>query len=212
MAILPIQELWPTQDGGKWKVALHRYWEFIQPKNLELEREMDRLEREVVRKMSPDEWFSFLENKYFRWKYTAANRYATTTSHLKHKGGTDDGRLELYQIKSQILDINPENICASIALATRIPGLGVAGASGLLALLYPESFGTVDQFVVRALREIPSLPEASAIAHMKPEGLQPKDGAVLIQIMRGQALHLTNALGEKWRPRDVDKVLWTYGR
>ena len=86
---------------------------------------------------------------------------------------------------------------------------GTAGASGLLALLYPEAFGTVDQFIVKALREIPDLPEAAAIARMKPEGLKPRDGEVLVQIMRRYAKVLTNSLGKTWRPRDVDKVLWT---
>jgi hypothetical protein len=213
MRIPLIRELWFTRDVLEWDTALKRYWELIRCENILLEQDMERLDRERIRRMSPDEWFVFLRDKYFRWKYTAPNRYATTTSVLNRKGETDAGRQELYRLKSQILEINPGNIHDSIALITKGRlGLGTAGASGLLALLYPETFGTVDQFVVKALREIPNLPESAAITRMKPEGLTPRDGEILIQILRRHAGVLTNALGKTWRPRDVDKVLWTYGR
>ncbi len=56
------------------------------------------------------------------------------------------------------------------------------------------------------------LPEKAAIAKMNPESLTSRDGEILIQIMRRHAVSLTDALGTPWRPRDVDKVLWTYGR
>ena len=211
MRIPPIHELWFCYEAVVWNAALQRYWALIQPRNVALEQAMERLDRERIRLMSPDEWFAFLHDEYFRWKYTAPNRYATTTSFLRRKGETQAGRQELHQIRAKILDINPANIRASIDIA-KLPGLGTAGVSGLLALLYPEAFGTVDQFVVKALREVPDLPEASAIARMKPEGLTSRDGEVLIDIMRRHAVVLTDALGTQWRPRDVDKVLWTYGR
>ena len=211
MRIPAIHELWFSHDAAEWNAALHRYWALIQPRNVALEEAMERLDRERIRQMSPDEWFAFLHDEYFRWKYTAANRYATTTSKLKQKAGTQAGRQELHRIREKILAINPANIRASIDIA-KLPGLGTAGVSGLLALLYPEAFGTVDQFVVKALREIPDLPEASALARMNPEGLTSRDGEVLINIMRRHAVVLTHALGAPWRPRDVDKVLWTYGR
>jgi hypothetical protein len=212
MRIPPIHELWFSRDASEWNAALKRYWDLIRCENVALEQEMERLNRERIRQMSPDEWFTFLHDEYFRWKYTAPNRYATTTFWLKRKGGTETGSHELHRIKVQILDINPENIRDSISVVSRVPGLGTAGASGLLALLYPEAFGTVDQFVVKALRKIPNLPERVAIDRIKPEGLNPRDGEVLVQIMRRHAKVLTNTLGKTWRPRDVDKVLWTYGR
>lgn len=211
MHILPVHKLWFSRNAGDWKAALDRYWALIQPRNLTLEQAMEHLDRERIRQLSPDEWFAFLHNDYYRWKYTAANRYATTTSKLKQKAATQAGRQELHQIKVKILEINPAHIRASIVTA-KLPGLGTAGVSGLLALLYPDSFGTVDQFVVKALREVPDLPEAAAITRMKPEGLTPKDGEILVGIMRRQAAVLTDELGTSWRPRDVDKVLWTYGR
>ncbi len=212
MDILPICELWFSNDAAEWNAALHRYWDAASvSRNVALEQSMERLDRERIRQMSPDEWFEFLHDEYFRWKYTAANRYATTTSFLRRKGGTQVGRQELHQIRANILDINPANIRAAIDI-TKLPGLGTAGVSGLLSLLYPEAFGTVDQFVVKALREVLNLQEASAIARMNPEGLTSRDGEILIKIMRRQSVVLTHSLGALWRPRDVDKVLWTYGR
>jgi hypothetical protein len=44
---------------------------------------------------------------------------------------------------------------------------------------------------------------------MKPEGLTPRDGTVIIDILRRKAQAL-NALfgGTVWTPRKVDKVCW----
>jgi hypothetical protein len=96
--------------------------------------------------------------------------------------------------------------------AQRIKGLGIAGASGLLALLCPEKFGTVDQFLVKALQDVEGLPEAALIQRMKPGNLLPDDGFTLISILRDKAKKLSAALGTTWTPRMLDKVLWTYGR
>ncbi len=209
---IPIHELWVSNDASQWNAALQRYWELVKPEKVPIERAMERFDRQCIRQMSAEEWFSFLRDDYFRWKYTAPNRYATTTAALNRKCATQDGRNALDQIRGQILDLRPEQIRESLKIVSRIPGLGIAGASGLLAILYPEEFGTVDQFVVKALREVSSLPEASAINCMNPESLKLTDGEVLIEIMRRHANFLTKALSQIWRPRDVDKVLWTYGR
>src|SRR5713226_632538 len=145
---IDVADLWRSPDPCVWEHALDRYWDFVLPRNLKLEQTMDALDLGSLRRLDAAEWFAFLHDEYFRWKYTAANRYATTTSVLRRKGGTQTGRQELHQIRAKILDINPANIRASIDIA-KLPGLGTAGVSGLLALLYPEAFGTVDQFAVK---------------------------------------------------------------
>ena len=48
--------------------------------------------------------------------------------------------------------LDPSDVGAALQTALAIRGLGTAGASGLLALLYPRDLTTVDQFVVKALR------------------------------------------------------------
>jgi hypothetical protein len=118
----------------------------------------------------------------------------------------------LHRIKQKLLTVERSQIAEAIETAKQIPGLGTAGASGLLAVLYPTLFGTVDQFAVKALHAIPNLPDAELIAQMKPEDLTTLNAVVLVRIMRRQAKLLSDALGSPWTPRAVDKILWTYWR
>jgi hypothetical protein len=112
-----------------------------------------------------------------------------------------------------LLTLDTEDIRAGLDAAKAIHGLGTAGASGLLALMYPQEFGTVDQFIVKALREVNGLPEVRALARMSPESLTVEDGVLLIRILRRKAAELHLLLrSADWTPRKVDKVLWTYGR
>ena len=57
-------------------------------------------------------------------------------------------------------------------ITIQIHGLGTAGVSGLLAVLFPEHYGTIDQFVVYALRKL-ELPEQSVLEKMNPEKMLP---------------------------------------
>ncbi len=173
---------------------------------------MEVLDVERLRSLNADQWFAFLHDEYFRWKYTAPNRYSTTTRTLCRKAGDETGRQTLVRSRDQLLGINAsDSIRRSIETASAIPGLGTAGASGLLALMYPMAFGTVDQFVVKALRAIPEFASDAAIAKMNPDGLTAADGELLVLIMRRKAAALTEGLRESWTPRMIDKVLWTYG-
>ena len=92
-------------------------------------------------------------------------------------------------------------------------GLGTAGASGLLAILFPGFFGTVDQFVVKSLLAVEGLSERGTIEKMKPTFLSIDDGVVLISIMRKQAKNLNRLFSTNiWTPRKIDMVLWSVGR
>lgn len=70
---------------------------------------------------------------------------------------------------------------------TEIHGIGIASARGLLSILFPEYFGTVDQFTVEQLREIPLIFHKDNIAKKNPDSLKIKAGVVLINIMREKA-------------------------
>jgi hypothetical protein len=205
-------ELWNTNDPDLWQNALNRYWTFVKPSNLELERDMDQLDAETVRAMNPRAWFTFLLEKYFRWKFTAPNRYASTTKLLRTYAANNE-LPALHAIKERLFALDKDNIQQCLAVACSIRGLGTAGASGLLAVLFPASFGTVDQFAVKALAKIPELPERDLIEAMSPESLKLSEGTILIRIMRRKAdeLNRTSPLLE-WTPRKVDMVLWTCGR
>lgn len=205
-------ELWHSNDPGLWEKALDRYWALIRPANLELEQAMEKLDLDRIRALDRQAWYDFLHDEYFRWKYTAANRYATTTRSLQQY--LDKGKLsELFRIKESLLQFDSKNLAEGLAIASQIKGLGTAGASGLLALMYPQIFATVDQFVVKALRTIGGLPEAAMLSEMNPMSLTTQDGVTLIRIMARKAKENNRAFGATdWTARKIDKVLWTYGR
>ena len=207
-----IEQLWHSSDASKWQGALDRYWKYIQPTHFELEREMDTLQPDDVRYLDADQWYEWLLKKYFCWKYTAANRYATTTGHLKRQA-TDPGLHRLLTIRDRVLGCENASIRDALRAAKEFKGLGTAGASGLLALLFPAKFGTVDQFAVRALRKVRSLPERDKLRCMDPERLTIPDGVVLVEIMRRKAVSLNELFStSKWTPRKVDKLLWASER
>jgi len=212
ISMIPIADLWVSTNPKAWENALEGYWNLVQRRNRALEQSLDTLDLERLRRMDANGWYKFLRDEYFRWKYTAPNRYATTTHSLQRYD--DDNELgELDQIRKRLLALDPDYVRSGLEAARAIQGLGIAGASGLLALMYPKNFGTVDQFVVKALRQVQGLPEAEALAQMKPRTLTIKDGVLLINILRRKAADNNRVLkSDNWTPRKLDKVLWTYGR
>lgn len=210
--MLKIAELWDSADSDAWTAALERYCKFVRPDNEALERSLEALDLERLRSMDAQGWYDFLKDEYFRWKYTAPNRYASTTRLLRWYADNDAlGRLD--RLRHRLLALDTDDIDAGLATACAMRGLGTAGASGLLALMYPEKFGTVDQFVVKALRQVNGLPEADALRRMNPESLTTDDGTRIIGILRRKAEANNLVLGSAvWTPRKVDKVLWTFGR
>ena len=205
------REVWHSRDEKHWRVVLDDYWRFIKPTHIELEREIERLDSADVRSLDAEGWYCFLVQKYFRWKYTAPNRYGSTTKQLKRYAETNSLG-ELHLIKQDLFALDPSDIERGLLIATSSRGLGTAGASGLLSILFPQHFGTVDQFAVKALCQIDDLPQIAAVRKMNPESLTIRDGALLIQIMRLKAADNNRIFGtDFWTPRRIDMVLWTLG-
>ncbi len=206
-------KLWDSSKESDWQNHLDRYWTFVKSSHLVIEKEFDSFDINVVHDFNKQEWYEFLKNKYFYWKFTAPNRYATTTKQLKKYLGPDDNLDNLYEIKQRLLQFNKEDIKAGLKIAQQIRGLGTAGASGLLAVLFPRHFATVDQFVVKALSDVKHLSEIKMITNMKPEQLKIKDGVILTSIMRKKAIELNQQFSTNyWTPRKVDMVLWVSSR
>lgn len=212
MERISVQDLWYFQNEDEWKSELDAYWKYIKPENLRLEKEISKINVEMIRSMSADEWFDFLLDKYFRWKYTAANRYTTTTNYLKKY--EEENRIEeLHKIKNKLLKIDKRDIKKLLKILSEIRGLGSAGASGLLALLYPNHFGTIDQFVVKSLKEIKSIPESKDVNKINLENITISQGVLLINIMKNKAENLNKLFKtDFWTPRKIDMILWTYER
>jgi hypothetical protein len=208
--------LWFHGREEEWKHLVEvGYWQAVRPDHLEVEREMEHLDREGVRRMSPPDFYRWLHDRYFFWKYTQANRLATTRRTLEQGAAADPGLARLAAVHRRLFAVRPDRVQEALRVATAIPGLGVAGASGLLALLFPEWFGTVDQFVVAALHNVRDLPEHAMIDALydrvveRGRTLKEEDGARLIRIMQRQAAALnTRFQSTYWTPRKVDMALW----
>ena len=203
-----ISDLWRSRSKSDWEIALEAYWNYVRPENLELERRLNELKLDRIADLDQRGWYQFLHDEYFRWKYTAPNRYATTTKSLRRY--TESDQLEdLFRIKQRLLDLDLLDIRDGLSTAKEIHGLGIPGASGLLSLMYPHVFATVDQFAVKALCEIPGLPESEELRRMNPNNITLKNGITLITLMRSKARENNIAFGgEYWTPRKIDMVLW----
>ena len=93
----------------------------------------------------------------------------------------------------------------------------------MLALMFPQQFGTVDEFMVLALAEVHGLPEEERLQELarriklaktsgKSFALSHRDGVMLIEIMRRKAAENNHLFRTKfWTPRKIDKVLWACG-
>ena len=140
-------------------------------------------------------------------------QYATTTAQLKNYKTLQYGLEDLFLIKKKIFDCDKDDIITGLNIASSIKGLGTAGASGLLAVLFPTKFATVDQFVVKALSAIANLPEKSLILSMNSDQLKIKDAVTLIKIMRKKAIELNTRFNTSfWNPRRIDMILWVIQR
>ena len=209
---MTIDYLWNNGNEDDWNNQLLKYTNLVKPQNLELEKELDCLDADLVKAMPVSEFYDFLYNKYFVWKYTSPKRLLTTRRSLEQYK-QDDNILELESIQSLIFKYDLNNISNCLKNAQRIKGLGIAGASGLLSLLFPKYFGTVDQFVVKRLLEISNLKEHEVLIRINPENISLTYGVLLIQIMRDKAAELNKCFkSDNWTPRKIDKVLWCVDR
>ena len=82
-----IFDLWRSRSKSDWEIALKAYWNYVRPENLVLERRLNELKLDIIADLDQRGWYQFLHDEYFRWKYTAPNRYATTTKSLRRYRG-----------------------------------------------------------------------------------------------------------------------------
>ena len=107
--MITMDNLWNEPSSDLWEVALKRYWSYVKPANLELEKEMGCLQMSSIVGMNEKQWYEFLLYKYFKWKYTAPNRYGSTTKHLR-QSVDQRGLSYLIKIKERLLDFDLNDI------------------------------------------------------------------------------------------------------
>jgi hypothetical protein len=211
-----IRQLWESKDETLWKQALDGYWNIDSARrNRELE---ERLEMpglvDRIRGMDEQEWFEFLHDEYFRWKFTSPRDYAMTSKLL-----CENRLYVLDNVRKRLIEIRPEDARRGLETAIQIRGLAVIGASGLLSLMYPTWYGTVDKFMILALHQLKVLPEWSRISSLtkvsKKDGklevkeLRLDDGVFLVEMLRKKATQLNKCFNTgEWTPRKIDKILW----
>jgi len=210
--IMGVSHLWNKGSKTDWENALDNYWGAVSSENMKLEQDFEDLDSESIHSMNSVQFYNFLHDEFFVWKYTAKNRLATTRKSLEIYRNNNKMD-ELSAIHRQLFSFKRNDIERGLLITTQIRGLGTAGASGLLSVLFPSDFGTVDQFAVKALCEIEGLKEHSQLTSMYPMSLSAKDGVIIISIFRRKASELNKSFGTNiWTPRKIDKVLWSVGR
>ena len=203
-----LNELWTSATAEDWENSLDDYDRLIESRDIDvrwIESYISRVRADDICQLSSIEF-------YFFWRYAAKpNRLATTRKALKQyleNSKWDD----LAAIQRELFSMDHANIEHCIKVALQISGLGIdGGASGLLAVLFPEDFGTVDNHTFELLKSIPSLnDDLRSIAH-KGQLTTADDCAILIDIMRKKTKLLNEQFPNlNWNPRKFDMVIWTY--
>lgn len=211
------KELWTKGSQQEWKTALDLYYNVLSEDERKLETEMDMVSSnpDIIREMSGDDFYNFLFQKYYVWKYTQPNRLVTTRTQL-NKHNSETGKLFLEIIKDSIFKIHdkiPFETGMIVDFSTRIRGLGVAGASGLLSILFPRHYGTVDQYLVYELEKVSEISDAQEYKMIKPKNLKVKDCVFLEKVMREKAKKLNIEFHtDEWTPKKIDMILWAIHR
>ena len=205
------KSIWNKNDHKDWIAIEQQYYDRVKKENTDLERELEEFQISNLWGWSTEEFKDFLYNKYFVWKYTAPNRLTTTRNKLREVTEPELSFVLkairiIYDALSEMNKYDINEIKVGMLLITMIPGLGIAGASGLLSILFPDFYGTVDQFVVKALEDAGVDTQVCY-----PESLTIKDALFLEEVMFKKAKELNEINNiDYWTPRKIDKVLWTY--
>ena len=202
-----INDIWSSQDNDVWNEALLSAKEETGRDNF-IETKMLKLNVEYLKNLEVNDFYNFLHDDYFLWKYTAKNRLATTRKKLEEY--VVDMK-ELKDIQEELFNFKLEKTRMGLNVAVQIKGLGIAGASGLLSLLYPSYFGTVDDMVIRALLSTNGYKDDETIKSMNPKNIKIDEAVYLINIFKKKANELNKLFNQYcWTPRDIDVILWFF--
>ncbi len=197
--------LWSENKHADWKkIEQEKYSHYVPNATRKIEEEIENIKFDELKIHSDEQFFTFLKEKYYPWKYTDGRWLKNNLKHLEYYR---DHMEELSLIRRALFSFTPSDIELGFKIAMLIKGLGTAGASGLLSILYPEHFGTVDQFAAVALNKTKTFERS-----FNPDKITLSDALDMERIMIVKANKLNHANNiNYWTPRKVDKVLWTIG-
>lgn len=207
---MDIKTLWENGGLEDWEDAVSKYYNAVKPNNIEVEQKLNAMTADEFKQMSGQEFYRFLVGDYSSWKYTDNRRKATVRHNIEdfHQKFTDD---EFKKILDAAFLIDKGDIFLHFANMTRITGIGTAGASGVLSLIFPKYFGTVDRFLVENLKKIYDGQSyyGKKLQSMNPDSFTIYDAITLTQILRKKAEELNKKFKtDKFTPRKIDMALW----
>ncbi len=210
-----ISEVWESREESVWLKALQNYWSNKSVlRDIELERRLSKLNPAEVKTFDEREWYNFLMDEYFPWKFRGTYLPRRQEDLKKYERTSRLSNLLCFRDRIFACDLSRlSGVAEALRIADGINGLGPAGASGLLALLFPKWAGTADQNVVKASCGIESLPERPKLLAIKnPACLTVDEAVLLIDIMRWKASELNRLFKtDLWVPRYIDMILFDYG-
>lgn len=206
---MDISALWNSKERTDWENALLSYQTAVNKGNVEIEQKLNNMTTDDFKKMSGQDFYRFLVDDYALWKYTDGRIRSRVQSAVEEYHQMC-GNSEFNKILDGIFLIAPDDIYLHLTNITRIKGIGVAGASGILSLVFPRYFGTVDRFAVENLQRVYSEDSfyGKKLHKIDPQNISTYDAAEVIRIYREKAEVLYEAFGI-WTPRMVDMVLWS---
>ncbi len=207
-----LKQLWFNGTLDEWNVAVSDYFNNANVrKNQKIENCLLAITPENVRDMSTKEFFDYLHDQYYVWKYSGtwlSKRQRELSSYQ-----TENSMDELGKIQKKLIhdfEYDSADTEGLLCTATRIHGLGVAGASGLLSFLSPQLYGTLDRLVVDSLKLL--YPDDEKIRKIKGNDLSINNGVFLENLLRNKADSLNKRLRtDEFSSRKIDMVLWNYG-
>lgn len=224
MVEISSEDLWESQDPYVWDRCLKAYWDVRSVRNnLAIEQEMDVVAncRQTLFDADARSWYRFLYDKYRPWKLKSQAKFFTDLQD-KFQKRYDGARGELDALKWKLLRADKTDLTGCLQIVTLIEGFRIPTGSGLLAVLFPESFGTVDKLILRAFLTIPSVNSKyrlDAWTHnddeyfSKGSKTDPKRyelASRLIALFTQKATENNRLVGTAhWTPRKVEMALWT---
>lgn len=208
--MVSIQDVWTSEENSVWCAQIDAYWKYIEAQGKKaLEEEMANLNSQLISDSTDGAWRDFLANKYIPWKHSPGRFWRSMQKKFIARYAVQEQQTLLSTVKSRIFACNRGMTKELLDIVDEIYQFGIPSASGLLSLLFPSHFGTVDRFAIESLQRIEEFKGDIEIQRIKPKSISLNDAVHAISIMRVKALENNKLFGtDYWTARRIDMVLY----